>query len=248
MSITSRPQVLLFAFVAIFPMGGAAHQLRPKAPTRHLVAFKTSSFLASSVGKESACNAGDPCSIPGLGRSPGEGKSYPLQYSSLKNSMDHIVRGVAKSRTPLSDFHFQDFTTSLYQILLWQPPTHSSFSGFSASSVVLGTWLKWLWLFVWPSGSPSRPSHPSSSMVCRSSNFCLKPFLPTLLVMMLFLWLSSGDSLGEPACLPPSSLLPELYIPDLQVQTKPVSLQGRDWVYGERRGLEGQRGHLWDRS
>ena len=56
-------------------------------------------FLDSSSVKESACNAGDPGSIPGLGRSPGEGKGYPLQYSSLENSMDCIVHGVAKSRT-----------------------------------------------------------------------------------------------------------------------------------------------------
>ena len=45
-------------------------------------------FPDSSAGKESACNAGDPGSIPGSGRSPGEGKGYPLQYSSLENSMD----------------------------------------------------------------------------------------------------------------------------------------------------------------
>ena len=44
-------------------------------------------FPDSSVGKESACNAGDPGSIPGFGRSPGEGKGYPLQYSGLENSM-----------------------------------------------------------------------------------------------------------------------------------------------------------------
>ena len=44
--------------------------------------------------------------IPGLGRPPGEGKSYPLQYSGVENSMDCIVYGVAKSRTRLSDFHF----------------------------------------------------------------------------------------------------------------------------------------------
>ena len=43
--------------------------------------------------------------IPGLGRSPREGKGYPLQYSGLENSMDWIVHGVAKSRTRLSDFH-----------------------------------------------------------------------------------------------------------------------------------------------
>ena len=45
-------------------------------------------------------------SIPGLGRSPGEGKGYPLWYSGLENSMDCIVHRVAKSQTRLSDFHF----------------------------------------------------------------------------------------------------------------------------------------------
>ena len=49
--------------------------------------------LGSSAGKESACNAGDLGSIPGLGRSPGEGKGYPLQYSDLENSMGCIVQG-----------------------------------------------------------------------------------------------------------------------------------------------------------
>ena len=63
-------------------------------------------FPDSSVGKESACNVGDLGSIPGSGRSPGEGKDYPLQYSDLENSMDCIVHGVAKSWTLLSDFHF----------------------------------------------------------------------------------------------------------------------------------------------
>ena len=54
-------------------------------------------FPDSSVGKESACNGGNPGSTPGLGRSPGEGKGYPLQYSGLENSVDCIVHGVAKS-------------------------------------------------------------------------------------------------------------------------------------------------------
>ena len=57
-----------------------------------------------SAGKESTCNAGDLGSIPGLGRSPGEGTGYPLQYSGLENSMDCIVHGVAKSRTRLNGF------------------------------------------------------------------------------------------------------------------------------------------------
>ena len=56
-------------------------------------------FPCGSAGKESACNAGDRSSIPRLGRSPGEGKGYPLHYSGLENSMDCIVHGVAKSQT-----------------------------------------------------------------------------------------------------------------------------------------------------
>ena len=63
-------------------------------------------FPYGSASKEAACNAGDLGLIPELGRSPGEGKGYPLQYSGLENSMDSIVHGVAKSRTQLSDFHF----------------------------------------------------------------------------------------------------------------------------------------------
>ena len=63
-------------------------------------------FPCSSTGKESACNTGDLGSISGLGRSPGEGKGYPLQYSGLENSMGDIVHGVAKSWTQLSNFHF----------------------------------------------------------------------------------------------------------------------------------------------
>ena len=56
-----------------------------------------------SAGKESACNVGDLGLIPGLGRSPGEGKGYVLQYSGLENFMDWIVHGIAKSQTQLSD-------------------------------------------------------------------------------------------------------------------------------------------------
>ena len=65
-------------------------------------------FPGGSDGEESACNAGDPDLIPGLGRSPGEGNGYPFQYSCLENSMDRgdwqaIVHRVAKSRIRLSD-------------------------------------------------------------------------------------------------------------------------------------------------
>ena len=56
-------------------------------------------FSCGSAGKESACKAGDLSLIPGLGRSPGEGKGYPFQYSGLENSTDCKVHVVAKSQT-----------------------------------------------------------------------------------------------------------------------------------------------------
>ena len=55
-------------------------------------------FPGDSAGKESTCNVGDLGSILGLGRSPGEGNGYPLQYSGLENSMDCIVHGVTESQ------------------------------------------------------------------------------------------------------------------------------------------------------
>ena len=75
------------------------------------LSHKGMGFPDSSAGKESACNAGDPGSIPGLGRSPGEGNGSLLQYSCLENPMDHgvwqaMVHGVVKSRTRLSYFTF----------------------------------------------------------------------------------------------------------------------------------------------
>ena len=69
-------------------------------------------FPGGSDGKESTCNARDLGSIPGLGRSPGEGKGYPLEYSGLENSMDCRVHRVSKSQTRLSDFHFHFHVTA----------------------------------------------------------------------------------------------------------------------------------------
>ena len=67
-------------------------------------------FPDGSDDKESSCNAGDPCLIPGLGRSPGEENGSPLQYFCLENSRHRgswqaIVHGVTKSQTGLSDYH-----------------------------------------------------------------------------------------------------------------------------------------------
>ena len=79
-------------------------------------------FPGSSVGKESACSVGDPSSIPGLGRSPGEGNGNALQYSYLENPVDRgawkaTVHGVAKSWTRLSDFTF--FPVYMHQAAWW---------------------------------------------------------------------------------------------------------------------------------
>ena len=88
-----------------------------QVPTHTFVAvalifsFINYGFTCSSTGKESTCSAGDLHSIPGLERSSGEGKAYPLQYSGLKNFMYYIVHGVSKSWTQVSNFHFINYNT-----------------------------------------------------------------------------------------------------------------------------------------
>ena len=73
-----------------------------------VIAIDSVGFPGGSEGKESACNAGDPGSIPGSGRCPGEGNGNPLQYSCLENPMDRgawqaTVHGVAKNRPRLNN-------------------------------------------------------------------------------------------------------------------------------------------------
>ena len=88
----------------------------------------TLGFPGGSEVKASAWNAGDPCSIPELGRSPGEGNGNPLQYSCLENPMEGgawqaTVHGVTKSRTRLSDFPSLHFTfTAVDQSNVSHPP------------------------------------------------------------------------------------------------------------------------------
>ena len=99
-------------------------------------------FPGNSAGKESACNSGDPSSIPGSGRSLGEGKGYPLQYSGLENFMDRgalraTVHEVTKSLIRLSDFQFSKFPESFSN--LTQLFTRLSFSckGYSCDKLRL---------------------------------------------------------------------------------------------------------------
>ena len=71
--------------------------------------FLNRNFPGGSDGKASACNVGDLGSVPGLGRSPGEGNDYPLQYSGLEN--------VTKSQTQLSHFHFHPWSQRISEVL-----------------------------------------------------------------------------------------------------------------------------------
>ena len=96
-------QETLVQFLSLIPWR------RDRLPTQIFLGFPH-----GSVGKQSACNVRDLDSIPGLGRSPGEGKGYPLQYSGLENSMDCIVHGVTKSQKQLSNFHFHLYSNIVY--------------------------------------------------------------------------------------------------------------------------------------
>ena len=75
--------------------------------TEIYIKHQSKGLPCGSASKEFACNAGDQGSFPGLGRSPGEEKGYPLQYSGPKNSMDCIVHGVAKSWIKVKDWYWK---------------------------------------------------------------------------------------------------------------------------------------------
>ena len=112
-------------------------------PFIHCLTLSWVSLIAQLVKNLPAMQ--DPGSIPGLGRSPGEGKGYPLPYSGLENSMDCIVHGVAKGRTRLSNFHFNSFllrknSSSLQPMrdLFWSP---------NASILDKGWIWGWMWSF-----------------------------------------------------------------------------------------------------
>ena len=98
-------------------------------------------FPGGSAGKESACNVGDLGSVPRLGRSSGEGNSYPLQYSGLENSVYYTVHGVAKSQTQLSGFHF---------MLHWRQWTNLAKFLKSFVSFLSCVCVSHVWLFVTP--------------------------------------------------------------------------------------------------
>ena len=118
----------IFIYISLFPGNLIGKESACKAgdPRDRLPTPVFLGFPCGSAGRVSTCNVGHPGSIPGLGRSPGEGKGYPLQYSGLENSMDSIVHGVPKGWTRLNDFHslacewyskagsFASFTASIW--------------------------------------------------------------------------------------------------------------------------------------
>ena len=92
--------------------GGSERSIFPEELWDCCLTSELPGFPGGSDGKASACNVRDPDSIPGLGRSSGDGNGNPLQYPCLENSMDGgawyaTVRGIAKSQTQLSDFTFR---------------------------------------------------------------------------------------------------------------------------------------------
>ena len=80
-------------------------------------------FPCGSASKESACNVGDLGSIPGLRRSPGKGKVYPLQYSGLENSKNCIVHGSQRVGHNWATFTFTSFKSA--RLLIWVFPVNS---------------------------------------------------------------------------------------------------------------------------
>ena len=85
----------------------------------------TTVYRGGSDGKESACYAGDVGLIPEMGKSPGEGNSYPLQYYGLENSTDRetwwaTVHGVTKSQTRWSKFHIRTYRAHTEQLYMRQ--------------------------------------------------------------------------------------------------------------------------------
>ena len=74
-------------FMIVIPLHECFYRKKKKKPVLQILGF-IGGLPSGSDDKESVCNAGDPGSIPGLGRCPGEGNGYPLQYSCLENSMD----------------------------------------------------------------------------------------------------------------------------------------------------------------
>ena len=114
-----------------------------------IIILKNYGFPGSSASKDPTCNVGDLDLIPGLGRSPWEGKGYPLQYSGLENTMDCIVHGVAKRH------NWETFTSPHVSLRIiaysplnkWQESGHYSFHGWGWSIISISSLKRYLKYF-----------------------------------------------------------------------------------------------------
>ena len=191
-------------------------------------------FSQGSAGKESACNSEDLGSIPGLGRSPGEGKCYPLRYSDLENSVDSIAHGVAKesdmterlSRSYIYKIKMVFFCGGSVQFssvtqscpTLWEAmnrsrpgaPVHYQLQEFTQ------THMHWV-------GDAIQPSHPLLS----PSPSCPQSFPASGSFQMSHLFSSAGQSIGISAS---TSVLP------MNTQDwSPLGWTG--WIFLQSKGL-----------
>ena len=132
--------------------------------------LKTKKFPDSSVGKESACNAGDPGSIPGARRSTGERKGYPLQCSGLENFKNYTDHGVTKSQTQLSNLHFH-IQVEIISLLGYIHRLHGLPIFFREKAEVLGMTYEALHgLILKPACPPCHfsPTHPTPASLASS--------------------------------------------------------------------------------
>ena len=114
LGLQSFPESGSFAMSQLFVSGGQSTGASASASV--LLMNIQGCFPCGSAHKEFTCNAGDLGLIPGLRRSPREGKGYPLQYSGLENSSNSIVHGVAKSWIRLNDLHCAIFSRNGHMI------------------------------------------------------------------------------------------------------------------------------------
>ena len=183
-------------------------------------------FPCGSAGKESACNVGDLGSIPGLGRSHGEGNSYPLQYSGLENSMDYIVLGVSTSQAWLSDFHFHFHSWVVKNVsidwcyLLWELFFLNNLFVFNWRIIALqycvdfchiSTWISHIYIYICPlhleppSHLPPHPTPPGCQSTGLSSlNHIVNSHWLSISRMLVFTFPCSFLHLSNP-------LLPSLF-------------------------------------
>ena len=203
----------------------------------------TCCFPRGSAGKESACNAGHLGLIPGSGRSPGEGKGYPLQCPGLENSMDPTVHGVTKCPTWLSDFHFHfEGSTPNWGHFIVE---HHSQALFSWYRTPFRQWeiMPGEWMLVWP--LENRFLLWESSIEASCGSLLRVPARIFLVTQWLTLHAANG---GDPVSIPDQgtrSHIPQLGPSTAKYKTQLFSKQRSNVIHKKQ---ESQSKGLWGLS